>query len=75
LKSAFTIIDIYFAFDKPIYLIKMADIIQWDKVMGKKVSSIDGEDLGKVENVNTDSIEIKDGLIAMNRLNAKVFIT
>ena len=28
----------------------MADIIQWDKVMGKKVSSIDGEDLGKVEN-------------------------
>lgn len=53
----------------------MADIIQWDKVMGKKVSSIDGEDLGKVENVNTDSIEIKDGLIAMNRLNAKVFIT
>jgi sporulation protein YlmC with PRC-barrel domain len=44
--------------------IKMADIIQWDKVMGKKVRSIDGEDLGKVENVNTDSIEVKNGLIA-----------
>jgi hypothetical protein len=28
--------------------IKMADIIQWDKVMGKKVRSIDGEDLGNV---------------------------
>jgi sporulation protein YlmC with PRC-barrel domain len=45
--------------------IKMADAIQWDKVMGKKVRSIDGEDIGKVENVNTDSIEVKDGLIAI----------
>ena len=35
----------------------MADAIQWDKAMGKKVRSIDGEDIGKVENVNTDSIE------------------
>jgi hypothetical protein len=35
-----------------------------DKVMGKKVRSIDREDIGKVENVNTDSIEVKDGLIA-----------
>ena len=42
----------------------MADAIQWDKVMGKKVRSIDGEDIGKVENVNTDAIEVKDGLIA-----------
>jgi hypothetical protein len=42
----------------------MADAIQWDKVMGKKVRSIDREDIGKVENVNTDSIEVKDGLIA-----------
>jgi sporulation protein YlmC with PRC-barrel domain len=42
----------------------MADAIQWDKVMGKKVRSIDGKDIGKVENVNTDSIEVKDGLIA-----------
>jgi len=30
--------------------------------MGKKVRSIDGEDIGKVENVNADSIEVKDGL-------------
>jgi sporulation protein YlmC with PRC-barrel domain len=43
---------------------EMADAMQWDKVMGKKVRSIDGEDIGKVENVNTDSIEVKDGLIA-----------
>jgi hypothetical protein len=42
----------------------MADVIQWDKVMGKKVRSIDREDIGKVENINTDSIEVKDGLIA-----------
>jgi hypothetical protein len=39
----------------------MADVIQCDKVMGKKVRSIDREDIGKVENVNTDSIEVKDG--------------
>ena len=32
--------------------------------MGKKVRSIDREDIGKVENINTDSIEVKDGLIA-----------
>lgn len=42
----------------------MTDLIPWDKIMGKKVKSIDGQDIGKVENVNTDSIEVKDGLIA-----------
>ena len=48
--------------------IKMADVLEWDRVMGKKVRSIDGEDIGKVENVNTDSIELKDGLIAKTLL-------
>lgn len=42
----------------------MADVIPWDNVMGKKVRSIDGQDIGKVENVNTDSIEVRDGLLA-----------
>jgi hypothetical protein len=32
--------------------------------MGKKVKSFKGEDIGEVENVNTDSIEVKDGLLA-----------
>jgi len=32
--------------------------------MGKKVRSVDGEDIGKVENVNSCSIEVKDGLLA-----------
>jgi sporulation protein YlmC with PRC-barrel domain len=50
--------------------IRMADAIQWDKVMGKKVRSIDGEDVGKVENVNTDAIEVKDGLIAKSNVLA-----
>lgn len=44
--------------------IKMTDIISWDNVMGKKVKSFKGEDIGKVENVNTDTIEVKDGLLA-----------
>jgi hypothetical protein len=44
--------------------IKMTDLISWVKVMGTKVISIDGEDIGKVENVNTYSIEVKDGLLA-----------
>jgi hypothetical protein len=32
--------------------------------MGKKVRSDDREEIGKIENVNTVSIEVKDGLIA-----------
>jgi hypothetical protein len=47
-------INIYFVFDN---IFKMADVIQWDKVMGKKVRSIDGENIGKVENVNTDPMD------------------
>ena len=31
--------------------------------MGKKVRSIGGEDIGKIENVNTYFIEVKDGLL------------
>jgi len=42
----------------------MTDIISWDNIMGKKVRSVDGEDIGKVENVNSCSIEVKDGLLA-----------
>jgi hypothetical protein len=42
----------------------MTNIISWDNVMGMKVRSIDGEDIGRVENVNTCSIEVKDGLLA-----------
>ena len=60
--SIFTI-DIYFVLT--LYVdIKMVDAISWDNLSGKKVKSIDGEEIGKVENVNTDSIEVKDGLIA-----------
>jgi hypothetical protein len=32
--------------------------------MGKKLKSFEGEDVDKVENVNTCSIEVKDGLLA-----------
>ena len=44
--------------------IKMTDMISWDNVMGKRVKSFEGEDIGKVENVNFYSIEVKDGLLA-----------
>jgi hypothetical protein len=45
--------------------IKMTDIISWNNVIGKKVRSINGgEYIGKVENVNSCSIEVKDGLLA-----------
>jgi hypothetical protein len=44
--------------------IKATDIISWDNTMGKKVRSIGGEDIGKVENVYTYFIEVKDELLA-----------
>jgi hypothetical protein len=38
--------------------------IGWDKAIGKKVRDQNGQEIGEVENVNPDSIEVKDGLIA-----------
>ena len=38
--------------------------IDWDKVIGKKVRDLNGQEIGEVENVNPDFIEVKDGLIA-----------
>jgi sporulation protein YlmC with PRC-barrel domain len=43
---------------------KMTDMISWDNVMDKRVKSFEGEDIGKVENVNFYFIEVKDGLLA-----------
>jgi hypothetical protein len=38
--------------------------IDWDKAIGKTVRDPNGEEIGEVENVNPDSIEVKEGLIA-----------
>ena len=32
--------------------------------MGKKVRDLNGEEIGEVENINPELIEVKDGLIA-----------
>jgi len=42
----------------------MSDIISWDKAIGKKVRSSDDKDLGKVESVTLDYIQIKEGVIS-----------
>ena len=42
----------------------MSEPINWDKLVGNKVKSTDGEEIGEIENTTPDSIEVKDGLIA-----------
>lgn len=41
----------------------MIDVISWDDLLGKRVSSNDGEDIGKIENINANYIKVKKGLI------------
>jgi hypothetical protein len=36
----------------------------WDKIIDKKVKSSDKQDLGKVESVSTNYIEVKEGLVS-----------
>lgn len=38
--------------------------IDWAKAVGKMVRDQNGQEIGEVENVNPDFIEVKDGLIA-----------
>jgi hypothetical protein len=42
-----------------------SDMVQlsWDKIVGKKVKSSDKKDLGDVESVATDYIEVKEGIV------------
>jgi hypothetical protein len=43
-----------------------SDMVQlsWDKMIGKKVKSSDKKDLGDVESVATDYIEVKEGIVS-----------
>jgi hypothetical protein len=38
--------------------------LSWDKIVGKKVKSSDKKDLGDVESVATDYIEVKEGMVS-----------
>ena len=38
--------------------------MSWDKIIDKKVKSSDRQDLGKVESVSTEYIEVKEGLVS-----------
>ena len=42
-------------------------ILSWNEAKDKKVKSSDDKDLGKVQNVTRDYIEIKEGLISKRR--------
>jgi hypothetical protein len=43
-----------------------SDMVQlsWDKMIGKKVKSSDKKDLGDVESVATDYVEVKEGIVS-----------
>src|SRR5687767_4175717 len=38
--------------------------LSWDKIIGKEVRSSDNKDVGKVESISSDYIEVKEGLVS-----------
>lgn len=38
--------------------------LSWDKIIGKDVKSSDKKDVGKVESISTDYIEVKEGIVS-----------
>jgi hypothetical protein len=46
-----------------------SDMVQlsWDKMIGKKVKSSDKKDLGDIESVATDYVEVKEGIVSKKR--------
>src|SRR5581483_8534162 len=55
-----------FATSIPTYRPSTAATVQmpWDKLIDKKVKSSDGKDLGDVESVSTNYIEVKEGVVS-----------
>jgi hypothetical protein len=41
-----------------------ANVISWDKAIGKEVKSSDKKDVGKIESVTTEYIQTKEGLVS-----------
>ena len=48
--------------------------IAWDKIIGKKVKSIDDKDIGKIKQVFEDHIQIKTGLIGKDHSIPKSYV-
>lgn len=48
---------------KKILVIKLSEIISWDKAIDKKVKSKDDKDLGKIQSITNEYIQTKDGTI------------
>ena len=42
----------------------MSDIISWDKAIDKKVKSSDNKDVGKVESISANYLEVKEGHVS-----------
>jgi hypothetical protein len=55
-----------FATNIPLYKPSSSNMVQlsWDKIIGKKMKSGDKRDLGEVESVASDYIEVKEGMVS-----------
>ena len=47
-------------------IIKLSEIISWDKAIDKKVKSKDDKDLGKIQSITNEYIQTKDGTVSKN---------
>jgi hypothetical protein len=58
-----------FASNIPMYSPSAAATVQmpWDKLISKKVKSSDNKDIGEVESVATNYIEVKEGMVSKKR--------
>ena len=48
--------------------------ILWGEISGKKVKSVDGEDLGKIEKISQNHVMIEDGLVKKKRFWIPKFV-
>jgi len=47
-------------------IIKLSEIISWDKAIDKKVKSKDDKDLGKIQSITNEYIQTRDGTVSKN---------
>jgi hypothetical protein len=53
--------------------VQMVYLISWDKAIDKKVKSSDDKDLGKVQSITRDYIQVKEGIVDKNYYYIPVF--
>jgi hypothetical protein len=51
----------------------MVYLISWDKAIDKKVRSSDNKDLGKVQSITRDYVQVKEGIVDKNYYYIPVF--